>query len=103
MDALRTVKNDVKGVAKATKTWVKANVVAPVQDLLGLSEGARRRKGQVEEFFNDIGGDGDLHSLSQLLADNLAQRSNVDIVDIKAIINGLIGVKCSVTVARGLQ
>jgi hypothetical protein len=98
MDTLRTVKNDVKGVAKATKTWVKTNVVAPVQDLLGLNEGARRRKGQVEQFFNDIGGDGDLHSLSQLLADNLEQRSNVDIVDINSDLNAR-----RQTAARGPQ
>ena len=37
----------VAGVAKASKTWVKANVVQPVQELLGLSEGARRRKGRI--------------------------------------------------------
>ena len=98
METLRTVKNDVKGVAKATKTWVKTNVVAPVQDLLGLNEGARRRKGQVEQFFNDIGGDGDLHSLSQLLADNLEQRSNVDIVDINSELNAR-----RKTAARGPQ
>ena len=88
MDGLReftrSVKNEVKGAVKESKTWVKTNVVAPVQEMLGLREGARRRKGQVEEFFNDIGGDGDLHSLSQLLADNLAQRSSVEIVDINS-------------------
>ena len=83
-ESLRTVKKDVKGVAQASKTWVKSNVVEPVQDLLGLGEGAKRRKGQVEEFFNDLGEGDDLHSLSQLLADNLAERSSVDIVDINA-------------------
>ena len=86
-ESLRSVKNDVKGVAKAGKTWVKDNVAAPVLGLLGLSEGAKRRKGQVEEFFNDIQGD-DLHSLSQLLENNLcAERSNVDIVDINSELN----------------
>ena len=42
-ESLRTVKKDVKGVAQASKTWVKSNVVEPVQDLLGLGEGAKRR------------------------------------------------------------
>ena len=82
----------VAGVAKASKTWVKANVVQPVQELLGLSEGARRRKGQVEEFMNGIGGDTDLHSLSQLLQANLEGNlsepsHSVEIVDINSKLN----------------
>ena len=86
-DAANSVKNEVKDAAKKTKNFVKTHVVEPILEFSGLLEGAKRRKGQVEEFFNDIGGDSEnLHSLSQLLADNLyCERSDsVHIVDISS-------------------
>lgn len=64
----RNAKDNVKESWRAGKGWVKENVVEPVLGYIGLQEGAGRRKGQVEEFMQGLGEQGDLRSLSVMVA-----------------------------------
>eukprot|EP00281_Chroomonas_sp_CCMP1168_P000984 CAMPEP_0206259292 /NCGR_PEP_ID=MMETSP0047_2-20121206/26402_1 /ASSEMBLY_ACC=CAM_ASM_000192 /TAXON_ID=195065 /ORGANISM="Chroomonas mesostigmatica_cf, Strain CCMP1168" /LENGTH=135 /DNA_ID=CAMNT_0053686147 /DNA_START=179 /DNA_END=583 /DNA_ORIENTATION=- len=79
-DLWEDVKDDWKEGWTSGRGWLKEHLVQPVIGMLGLEEGATKRKDMVEDFMSTYGqGDErDLNSLSAMIA----RTSRVDIVDI---------------------
>ena len=76
------VKEIWRGIKKNFKDSVghiKENIVDPVAGLFAVQEGAKQRKGMVEDFMHGFNEDDDLSSLSAIM---MAQNSRVDIVNI---------------------